>query len=401
MADFYHQRVYGYGVRVGGITVHHDIELAEPSLSFPANRAILCRNVSWGDQTVVLTWTHGASVDVDTYVVQWCENSQFTGPTLKGERTASTTLTLNLSVDVQYGRTYFWRVMAYNNVGGASPKSDVREFKIQCVYPTTTDGGSDDLDEEQDCIEAGVSIEISSKTVVNCDETFLVHANVKGEGTLDSVSWAILSGDASIISSDTSAATLSAQGCESQDIELEYSISLDQGGGVGIIVCKKRVSIRVECDTEASSISTTANSSPQGSNASGSSHYLHGGAWIETFSEYSYPCGANRNRKYEHTFVQFPNLGSGLTMTGNVLSADADGGVSLSDDDPEDVGVTDSGVSEYASRSDHVHGGGGGAAYDGYSGNVEVMVDAYCYDYDLWGTFATLAFTSGLLQSVS
>lgn len=48
-------------------------------------------------------------------------------------------------------------------------------------------------------------------------------------------------------------------------------------------------------------------------------------------------------------------IGSGITITDGVISADGGGGVSLSDAAPADLGVAAAGVSLEASRADHVH----------------------------------------------
>ena len=125
--------------------LHNDIALEQPELTSPEDNVIICR------RSGVITLTWGAVTNADFYVVQWAQNSSFTGATVNGVKVTAPTVTKDLAVgsEVLYGKTYYWRVMAYNTTGGAGPKSEAREFKIECETADDTDGG--DGSDETSC----------------------------------------------------------------------------------------------------------------------------------------------------------------------------------------------------------------------------------------------------------
>lgn len=109
-----------------------DIVLPPPILYSPENQ--------WADYkvaefafdpiTVRLEWS--AVPGADFYVVQWCMNSSFRGPTLVGRRTTDTYLDIQENDELL--RTtdiwYYWRVFAYSNTGGVSDSSEVWQFGL-------------------------------------------------------------------------------------------------------------------------------------------------------------------------------------------------------------------------------------------------------------------------------
>lgn len=129
-------------------TLRNDTRLTQPTLSTPTEGQRLCSD------TVTLVWDQVA--DATHYIVQWCRNSSFSGPTLDGQKVvdsgdATTSLALDVgndaADDLEKGNTYYWRVMAYDGAGGVSEKSDSRWFRAGCVYPRGAGGG----DETEEC----------------------------------------------------------------------------------------------------------------------------------------------------------------------------------------------------------------------------------------------------------
>lgn len=67
-------------------------------------------------KVITMRWT--ASPGADFYVVQWCQNSAFRGPTLRGRKTSNLYLQLTEDAKGELERTsderwYYWRVFAY------------------------------------------------------------------------------------------------------------------------------------------------------------------------------------------------------------------------------------------------------------------------------------------------
>jgi len=116
--------------------------------------------------------------NASNYIVQWCKNGSFRGPTLRAVDVTTTSYELKLSDDIRHGDEIHWRVMAYNNFGGLSSKSEPRSFKYQCPKPQSgKKGGSGNSDNSDLCDEFNVGIEIKGVDIMRCCETklFVVH----------------------------------------------------------------------------------------------------------------------------------------------------------------------------------------------------------------------------------
>jgi len=66
------------------------------------------------------------------YIVQWCNESSFAGPTLRSSQTTDTNYHLLYRRDIRMGESLYWRVMAHDGAGGISHKSEARSFKWDC-----------------------------------------------------------------------------------------------------------------------------------------------------------------------------------------------------------------------------------------------------------------------------
>lgn len=222
-----------------------DYSLDVPTLSSPASGNVTCIR---GSNTVTLEWSAVGSAT--HYIVQWCRNSEFVGPTMGAKKVSSSirTLALALGTDIKYGNLYYWRVFAFSTTGGASPKSDVREFTIKC-----------DSDKEQDedprCEDFDVNIEfIAPDDTVHCGEAFVVFARYSFDNgtTLSSVTWEVdaASGiEHAIIYQDSSKIVISTEGCNAGDIDVKLTLNLVKTVGSAAYTCENTVSVKVDCET--------------------------------------------------------------------------------------------------------------------------------------------------------
>lgn len=107
-----------------------DVLLTEPILLFPRPNATLCLEAS-GASGVVLSWLSVPSAT--HYLVQWGNNAQLSGPTVRENITTNTFQILPSGLDFRLGETVYWRVQAANlTTGGISPRSEVRSISYNC-----------------------------------------------------------------------------------------------------------------------------------------------------------------------------------------------------------------------------------------------------------------------------
>lgn len=83
--------------------------------------------------------------DADYYILQVCRNSSFVGPTLRTFNVthtggASHSKIVYMGQEIFFSVTYYWRVMAVNNTGGASGKSEPWQITFSCPSFATNDG---------------------------------------------------------------------------------------------------------------------------------------------------------------------------------------------------------------------------------------------------------------------
>lgn len=172
----------------GTPTVFNDIDLDKPELTSPSNGHQECGT------SITLVW--GAVAGASDYIVQWCGNSSFTGPSLDAKKiNAATTTTLSTGAsEIVRGRLYYWRVFAFNSTGGASPKSDSRSFKLKCSYPHAAAGGSS----YDTCIDRGVSVGLAAESIaVEAFGSIRIRAiiDILASVTVNSTDWVITEGD--------------------------------------------------------------------------------------------------------------------------------------------------------------------------------------------------------------
>jgi len=131
-----YQGLYTYPV-FSQVEWKKDKHLEPPELLYPGDGQNICtepfdqEGKEYLDSTGCnLTWE--AVTGATHYIVQWCEESSFAGPTLRSEQTADTNYHLLYRRDIRMGESLYWRVMAHDGDGGVSHKSEVRQFKWDC-----------------------------------------------------------------------------------------------------------------------------------------------------------------------------------------------------------------------------------------------------------------------------
>ena len=107
--------------------------LAAPVLSLPDNNINLCEQIIGTNTLLCLTWFQ--VTDATHYLLQWCYNPDFKGPSLREQILVAPTnfYCLNFPADIRQGEEIYWRVQAANlTTGGVSEKSETRQFKYDC-----------------------------------------------------------------------------------------------------------------------------------------------------------------------------------------------------------------------------------------------------------------------------
>lgn len=219
-------------------TVFADIRLDPPILTSPDKEERVCDPL---DQKVILRWLTVAGAS--HYVVQWCENSSFAGPTIRAEK-INAAMTIDQSTEllestgqVELGRSYFWRVFAFSSLGGASESSEIRQFHYTC--PSFEDG------EEGTCEDANIEIVLQAEPAnLKKGGTTVVYGAYSYVGTLNSVTWSILSGDGFIVASDNNSALIQANADANISVVVELKIQV-VAAGFGVLDCTQTVNIPI------------------------------------------------------------------------------------------------------------------------------------------------------------
>lgn len=108
-----------------------DSLLFTPTLSYPRDGANICLEADvFSSAQIDLIWliVPGAT----QYVLEWCNNSSFEGPSLRAVITPLLIYSLVKGVDIRVGETVYWRVSARDGFGAASDKSIARSVKYDC-----------------------------------------------------------------------------------------------------------------------------------------------------------------------------------------------------------------------------------------------------------------------------
>lgn len=115
---------YDYAWRNDGI-------LLAPILIYPRDVSNICLGADGDyDSQIVFSWS--PVLGATQYIVEWCDNANFTGSSVKAAITSDTTYVLSTTNQVRVGETLFWRVFARNGTGLVSDKSITRQVTFNC-----------------------------------------------------------------------------------------------------------------------------------------------------------------------------------------------------------------------------------------------------------------------------
>ena len=156
------------------VTWRSDGVLDTPRLTAPADEVRYCPQILlWVGASADIRLTWDSVTGASFYVVQLCENSSFSGPTLRGIRTSNEYVDLNYVENVRQSAQLFWRVAAYDGIGSASKMSAPRSLEISCPElngvgydPDETPGTTAQL-----CDALGVDLQIEGPTNVRLTDT--------------------------------------------------------------------------------------------------------------------------------------------------------------------------------------------------------------------------------------
>lgn len=109
----------------------YDGVLATPLPFYPRDGANICLEPSISNPSQIdIIWLPVAGAL--QYILEWCSNDSFSGPTLRATITGSTQYALQKDVDIRIGDTLYWRVFARDGFGLVSDKSVPRTIKYEC-----------------------------------------------------------------------------------------------------------------------------------------------------------------------------------------------------------------------------------------------------------------------------
>jgi hypothetical protein len=120
----------------------NDVLLETPQLIEPVDGDVLCPHnaSSGGNSNIILKWD--AVAGATNYIVQWCLNTSFQGPTLQSKIVTATEYNLQTITEVRKYEEVYWRVFAIDGQGGISEKSETRSFKYECPVGQNKGDGS-------------------------------------------------------------------------------------------------------------------------------------------------------------------------------------------------------------------------------------------------------------------
>ena len=242
------------------VTWRSDNVLDTPRLLFPANEARYCPQLLlWTGASADVTLSWGAVSGASFYVVQICDTSSFSGPTVAGIRTASTSATLTYIDEVSQDRKLYWRVAAYNAAGSASLMSTPRSFELNCPGILGTGYDPDDTPGagKQYCDFYGVDLEIAGPDQVRLSDegrTFPLNINydcktAPGNSiTVNSVTWTVTqpNADITIDEQEVTHLKLDVSATEEQAFDIKVEVNFIVAAEALSFTCEKTKKVLVE-----------------------------------------------------------------------------------------------------------------------------------------------------------
>jgi hypothetical protein len=285
--SYIYQHLYSYA-QFSVFKWRNDKVLETPTLVWPEDGVNLCEDnfgeVPGGSSNFNLTWN--AVPGAAFYIIQWCRNSSFRGPTLQAQKVtatsspSSTTHNLVLTEQIRLDDQIFWRVMAHDNQGGVSEKSETRSFKYQCS-PLETDssqGKSEDRKKKQPGGKSGgtsphkdlelcdffqIKMDIVGPKEVMCTDKQMWHlelsytcndANARQVASITATEWSVVNnpkkvGIFNIIVGNDKVCVLQIFGNESEVIGLKAKVTFFDHIRQKAFECEVEKKVRVDCHT--------------------------------------------------------------------------------------------------------------------------------------------------------
>jgi hypothetical protein len=153
-----------------------DVVLDTPIHIAPADGDTVCPNQPGAGSRIILEW--GTVAGASFYVLQWCNNSSFQGPTFRSIKQAGTSYELPLGLlGIRMDESIHWRVMAFNGTNGVSQKSDSWSVKYECEDQQASGQGDSKSGgppgvggDRSKCSDFDIDMQIiGQKTVMCCD----------------------------------------------------------------------------------------------------------------------------------------------------------------------------------------------------------------------------------------
>jgi hypothetical protein len=114
-----------------GAAYRNDGILGTPVLLFPRDGANIClESTATYSSQIVFSWT--PVVGAAEYIVEWSNDPNFSGPSLRAVITSNTYYSLVNNTDIRLGEAVYWRVFARNGTGSLSEKTIPRKISFNC-----------------------------------------------------------------------------------------------------------------------------------------------------------------------------------------------------------------------------------------------------------------------------
>lgn len=114
-----------------GLAYRNDGILGTPILLFPRDGANIClESTATYSSQIVFSWT--PVIGAVEYIVEWSNDANFSGPSLRAVITSNTYYSLVNNTDIRLGEAVYWRVFARNGTGSLSEKTVPRKISFNC-----------------------------------------------------------------------------------------------------------------------------------------------------------------------------------------------------------------------------------------------------------------------------